>query len=454
MQEKFGITWWGNQWLNSLKYIDYSNRLPRGTRYARNGSVFNLKIKEGTISARVKGNYRSSYGVNISIKQFTSLEKNILMQEILKYSNIISKLLSMELDPELLNIAKKCKIKIFPDSWRDLIMHCTCPDRAIPCKHIAAVIYKVSQEIDNNPFLVFKLHGLDIIEELNNRGICSNTQNIIKPITFSSLLLASVKKTKKANQISLFPSIAELPNLKEPLLSLLPPSPAFYSGGDFRLLYSSVIQRVSKVAGKMLVVGGNSIDYDNLKDIQTIKIMMNSTMDYSICLTFNDNREDVVTPDISLLNALLGIDQDDISNYNSSVEQLRLSAQLAMGLISNGDIIPQIVSVPPKLYAVRWIGAQINESVSEQINRLENCLNDINLTICKKSKEIIISHKAEWIISMWINLIIKSFSNTDQSINLLKLMFGGESLSFKNIGENNIPLSIKAWTDRFFFGKK
>lgn len=451
MQEKFGITWWGNQWLNSLKYIDYANRIPRGTRYARNGSVFNLKIKEGTISARVKGNYRSSYGVNISVKQFTSLEKDILMQEILKNSNIISKLLSMELDPELLNIAKKCKIKIFPDSWKDFFMRCTCPDIAIPCKHIAAVIYKVSQEIDNNPFLVFKLHGLDIIEELKNRGISSNTQDIIKPITYNDLLLAS--KTKKLNQLSLFPSIAELPNLKDSLISLLPPSPAFYSGGDFRLLYSNVIQRVGKVASKILVGGNNDTDYNNLKEIQAIKIRMNSTMDYSICLTFNDNSEKIINPDINFLNALLGIEQEDISNYNSSVEQLRLSAQLAMGLISYGDIIPQIVSVPPRLYAIRWIGSQINTSVAEQINRLENCLNDVNLTICKKTKETIILRKAEWIVSMWINLMIKSFSNTDQSINLLKLMFGGEALSFKNTGEKNIPLSIKAWTDRFFIEK-
>jgi hypothetical protein len=62
-------------------------------------------------------------------------------------------------------------------------------------------------------------------------------------------------------------------------------------------------------------------------------------------------------------------------------------------------------------------------------------LNDVNLTICKKTKETIILRKAEWIVSMWINLMIKSFSNTDQSINLLKLMFGGEALSFKNTGE-------------------
>ncbi len=43
-----------------------------------------------------------------------------------------------------------------------------CPDRAVPCKHLAAVIYVLSREIDANPFLVLQLHGLDLVEELKD----------------------------------------------------------------------------------------------------------------------------------------------------------------------------------------------------------------------------------------------------------------------------------------------
>lgn len=41
-------------------------------------------------------------------------------------------------------------------------MQCSCPDSAVPCKHIAAVIYKMSQEIDANPFILFALRGIDL----------------------------------------------------------------------------------------------------------------------------------------------------------------------------------------------------------------------------------------------------------------------------------------------------
>ena len=39
MAEKFGRTWWGEHWLQSLKNVDYGNRLPCGATYARTGRV-------------------------------------------------------------------------------------------------------------------------------------------------------------------------------------------------------------------------------------------------------------------------------------------------------------------------------------------------------------------------------------------------------------------------------
>nr|WP_244222920.1 SWIM zinc finger family protein [Cupriavidus lacunae] len=50
-------------------------------------------------------------------------------------------------------------------------MQCSCPDWAVPCKHLAAVIYLLSREIDGNPFLVFSLRGVDLAQALKSRDI-------------------------------------------------------------------------------------------------------------------------------------------------------------------------------------------------------------------------------------------------------------------------------------------
>jgi uncharacterized Zn finger protein len=60
-------------------------------------------------------------------------------------------------------------------------MQCSCPYWAVPCKHLASEIYKFSAEIDNNPFLIFSLHNLELLKEIEKFGIVINKQNIEIP---------------------------------------------------------------------------------------------------------------------------------------------------------------------------------------------------------------------------------------------------------------------------------
>ena len=49
-------SFWGKAWCQNLeRYSDYSNRLPRGRTYLRNGSVIDLKIGPGEVTAQVVG---------------------------------------------------------------------------------------------------------------------------------------------------------------------------------------------------------------------------------------------------------------------------------------------------------------------------------------------------------------------------------------------------------------
>lgn len=153
MARDFGKTWWGNEWLRSLTNIDYANRIPRGARYARNGSVKKIVINDNVIEAKVQGSRRTPYSVTIKVDKFSAKETEALMDGILAHPAIVAELLNRKLSPAVNDIAKENRLKVFPTSWRDLGMNCSCPDWAVPCKHIAAVIYMVGQEIDNNPSL-------------------------------------------------------------------------------------------------------------------------------------------------------------------------------------------------------------------------------------------------------------------------------------------------------------
>jgi len=52
-----------------------------------------------------------------------------------------------------------CGISLFPEKCADLKTDCSCPDWSNPCKHIAAVYYLLAEQLDRDPFLIFKLRG-------------------------------------------------------------------------------------------------------------------------------------------------------------------------------------------------------------------------------------------------------------------------------------------------------
>src|SRR5262245_66516478 len=59
-------SFWGQAWCTNLeRYSDYENRLPRGRTYVRNGSVVDLQIAKGEVTAMVAGS--DLYRINIAI---------------------------------------------------------------------------------------------------------------------------------------------------------------------------------------------------------------------------------------------------------------------------------------------------------------------------------------------------------------------------------------------------
>lgn len=117
MAEKFGKTWWGQQWLRALNNIDFSNRLPRGATYARRGSVTSLEINGNRIQAKVKGSRPSPYKVDIILPVFDDPERTDFLEALSTRPLIISRLFNRELAPELLSLAEDNGLQVFPKEF-------------------------------------------------------------------------------------------------------------------------------------------------------------------------------------------------------------------------------------------------------------------------------------------------------------------------------------------------
>ncbi|MDN5837013.1 MAG: SWIM zinc finger family protein, partial [Nitrosospira sp.] len=261
----YGQTWWGAQWLNALSQIDYDNRLPRGRSYANKGAVTKIEIQHGKIHAKVKGSRPRPYSAEIEVPAMPRQQAKALLDALALDPVIISKMLNRELDPAVLERARMLKVAIFPARWSDLSMRCSCPDWAVPCKHLAAVIYLISREIDGNPFMVFALKGVDLARELKTRHIAIEREAEAALPTVDALLRppqqdATSARSAPGQEDYTALDYSTLPNLAASLVSVLPANPTFFQHGDFRNTYEKVMKRVIRNARRALEVAAEAGD--------------------------------------------------------------------------------------------------------------------------------------------------------------------------------------------------
>ena len=155
-------TFWGRAWCANLEsYSDFANRLPRGRTYVRNGSVIDLQITAGTITALVQGS--ELYRVGIKISPLTPGRWRDFRKTCAGRITNLFDLLQGRLSKDILTDVTAHGTGLFP-SPSEIKLDCSCPDWADMCKHVAAVLYGVGARLDTDPALFFTLRGVDMQE--------------------------------------------------------------------------------------------------------------------------------------------------------------------------------------------------------------------------------------------------------------------------------------------------
>ncbi len=177
----FGESWWAARWISVLEGFHIGQRLGRGRSYARGGQVLSIEIEKGRVIARVQGSRPKPYDVKIEMKMLRPKDWERIVDVLSREAIFLAKLLSGEMPQEIEEVFKKASLSLFPESGKDLKTSCSCPDWSNPCKHIAAVYYLLGEEFDRDPFLIFKLRGLDqkeLIGRLKERGMKDKSEEM------------------------------------------------------------------------------------------------------------------------------------------------------------------------------------------------------------------------------------------------------------------------------------
>ncbi|AGL03321.1 SNF2-related protein [Desulfoscipio gibsoniae] len=282
---KYGRTWWGNAWVEALERIDQNtNRLPRGRSYANAGRVSEIKIDAtGRVYARVKGTRPTPYKIEIRLNEFSQRAKETAGAIIAEDPALAAELSMGRLPENILQLLEKHNISLLPESWNDIIAHCSCPDWANPCKHLAAVYYIMANEIDKDPLILFKLHNIKPRELMREAGFIGKQgegylaaseeltepfpcfpaagtpafapyQETIIPLPGSE---AAAHKTEPAEEIPVDLSALADSKESESIFTLLGDTPLFYSGGDFKALLLKAYKNISRSVSNLMLLENN-----------------------------------------------------------------------------------------------------------------------------------------------------------------------------------------------------
>jgi uncharacterized Zn finger protein len=168
--------WWVERWLELLDSYRFKKRLERGRNYAREGNVLSIEFADNQVAAEVQGSEPEPYHVDLALEPFRNENRDRALKmmsqqpftdedwdcaiDTLSEKAIFSaSLLAGEMPENIEQVFTANGLSLFPFSLNDVRSRCSCPDKANPCKHIAAVYYQLADRFSEDPFIIFQLRG-------------------------------------------------------------------------------------------------------------------------------------------------------------------------------------------------------------------------------------------------------------------------------------------------------
>ncbi len=468
-KSSFGQTWWGQQWIKVLEGLDQSGRLGRGRTYANNGSVQSIAFDGNKIEARVKGSQRTPYKVSYKLEPLSGSDKARLVSFIADNPLYLTQLLNRQLPSELYSDCERKGISLFPRSWKAFNSSCSCPDWGDPCKHRAAVLYLVANEIDKNPFLIFELRDFDLFKSLEALGFASADQKDVEILDVADLL----QPFENSEEFDFKPDDAfyrvldfsTIPEVSENLLSLLSDHPLFYRAGNFKQVLRKFYADTSKKAHALVATDeARHQGYDkDLDAVESADIIMDEAMGF-LQANFRDTRERIVfqfdeLP--KLIDWIHHLPAAQLPQLSPTLKGLYFTNRLAHKLLECGAIIPQLLRAKLKkeYHLIRWIPAILNEQVAALAAQVRAVLPPEILYYKIGKRDIYVPIENDFInalCSLILTERVRQFNDfyDYKASEVDDLFFRNSMTHFGSFEHREIPNSVQLWLNKFFIAHR
>lgn len=159
-----GTSWWSKDIQEGFLPHSYDSYISRGKNYARRGQVISVRTEEGQVTGYVQGSERTPYKVTVNFgyaEENSGHEKALVHYLNENYTSFL-RMLSGDLTEDFSrDIRKNTGFTLVPEGRFSLKTRCSCPVGSEVCKHTLAVLFILSEQLDEDPMLLFTLAGMD-----------------------------------------------------------------------------------------------------------------------------------------------------------------------------------------------------------------------------------------------------------------------------------------------------
>ena len=156
----YGKTWWANKWLTSILATASEQAILQGIKFASRGQVTNVDIIDNRVISVVKGPNGGLHNNYIVFPKFSKESSEIFVNFLKQQPAELLAFNNKALSPSLELLMTKSGLQLFDDPAK-VNMGCDCRDER-PCKYLIATFLKIAEQADNEPNVLFKIHGLDL----------------------------------------------------------------------------------------------------------------------------------------------------------------------------------------------------------------------------------------------------------------------------------------------------
>ena len=157
-------SWRAKQWNTCIASLDpgIQAKMLKCLPLVQAKLVNNICITAGSLEATIIDQVTS-----ITLRQFTPGQWRSVINMLSDRAIFTTSLLNGELPEGILSVFKQASLSLFPSKLKDFSFTCTCGNESMPCEHACALLLTFALALEEDPFHILTLRGMNRDELLS-----------------------------------------------------------------------------------------------------------------------------------------------------------------------------------------------------------------------------------------------------------------------------------------------